>query len=327
MVFGTIKASPAIHKGRLQSLDIRREYLNHLMPYKKRIEGIKAVIDCSDGMASVFIHDVIKDLNAKLITMYDTPDGSFPHHPPNPLIEKNLEDLKLRTLEERADLGICFDGDGDRVMFIDETGSFISPDLITALLGLYFFKYSSQEASHGTAVTYDVRSSRSVVEFIKELGGDPVICKVGHSHAKKLLREKRGIFGGELAGHYYFRDNFYCDSGMIAALIVLSILSREKISFSTIIKRIKKYYFSGEINFRVGDKDRIIDHILELYRYGRLTGIDGIRLDFPTWWFNLRKSNTEPYLRLVVEAETSEECSSRTEELRARIKSLDASFQ
>ncbi len=159
MVRGEI--TPASAPGKIETLDIRAAYLEHLKPYQKAVQEIKAVIDCSDGMASVFIHDVIRELKGEIITMYDQPDGSFPHHPPNPLIEANLADVKQRTLAEKADLGICFDGDGDRVMFVDEKGRFVSPDLIIALLGLYFFRHSGQDYG-GEAVTYDVRTSRSV---------------------------------------------------------------------------------------------------------------------------------------------------------------------
>lgn len=322
LVTGSVK--PASRKGRARSLDIRAAYLQHLAPYKQNIRDIKAVVDCSDGMASVFIHDLIRDIDARIITMYDSPDGRFPHHPPNPLIEANLSDLKARTLSEGADLGICFDGDADRVMFVDETARFISPDLIIALLGLHFFRHSSAD-HRGEVVTYDVRSSRSVVEFIRELGGEPVMCRVGHSHAKRLLRERRGILGGELAGHYYFREHYYCDSGLMAALLVLSIVSKEKTALSELIGRIRRYHGSGEINFKVQDKDLIIERIREQYANGALTDLDGIRLDFPSWWFNLRKSNTEPYLRLVVEAYSAEECAARTEELKAKILAIDPS--
>jgi phosphomannomutase len=318
---------PAARKGGRRSLDIRRDYLEHLRPFGEGIAGIKAVMDCSDGMASVFIHDLIRGLDAEIVTMYDTPDGSFPHHPPNPLEEKNLEDLKRRTLAESADIGLCFDGDADRVMFVDEEGRFVSPDLIIALLGLYFFSSPRRERGLGSGkVSYDVRSSRSVVEYIRSLGGTPIICKVGHSHAKKLLREEDAIFGGELAGHYYFRDNYFCDSALITALIVLAILSREKATFSGLIARIARYHFSGEINFRVADKDGIIAALLAQYRDlpgAGLTDIDGIRLDYPDWWFNLRKSNTEPYLRLVLEAETEEALAEKTAELIARIRAVD----
>ncbi len=324
LALGSTPVTPVAPRGSLRSLDIRKSYIAHLAPYKQGIGAIKAVIDCSDGMAGVFIHDVIRNLPGEIITMYDRPDGTFPHHEPNPLDEKNLASLKKRTLAEKADLGICFDGDADRVMFIDEKGNFISPDLITALLGIYFFKYSGTKENLGSAVTYDVRSSRSVVEFIDSLGGKPVICSVGHSHAKKLLRETRGVFGGELAGHYYFRDNFFCDSAMIAALIVLNILTKEGISISQLIAGISRYHFSGELNFTVKDKDSIINSISKDYRHGQFTTIDGIRIDFPTWWFSLRKSNTEPYLRLVVEAASGAELKRTTDELIEKIKRYDS---
>ena len=152
------------------------------------------------------------------------------------------------------------------------------------------------------------------------------MCPVGHSHAKKLLRETDGLFGGELAGHYYFRDNYYCDSGMIAALIVLSTLCKEAVPFSRLMQRISRYHFSGEINFTVDDKDRIIAKIRRDYAGGRLETTDGIRIDFDSWWFSLRKSNTEPYLRLVLEANTAEELSRRTTELRDRIEKYNELF-
>ncbi len=313
---------PVTKRGNIKQLDIRKDYLAHVNKFKDTISDIKAVIDCSDGSAGIFIHDVFKDVHASVSFMYDTPNGNFPHHEPNPLIESNLSDLKTRVKEEKADIGICFDGDADRVMFVDENGKFISPDLITALIGIHFFKHHPEKTGKDKTVLYDVRSSRSVVEYVKKLGGNPVMCKVGHSHAKKLLRETNGIYGGELAGHYYFRENYYCDSGMIAALTVLSILSNEKKKISDIIKDISKYYYSGEINFKVENKETIIEEIKKEYSSGKLITLDGIRVEFPTWWFNLRASNTEPLLRLVVEASSPEELSEHVKELTEKIKSL-----
>jgi phosphomannomutase len=214
-------------------------------------------------------------------------------------------------------------------MFVDENGRFISPDLIIALLGLHFFRQSGED-HRGEVVTYDVRTSRSVVEYVEDLGGKPLICKVGHSHAKKLLRDTRGIYGGELAGHYYFRDNYFCDSGMIAALLVMAILSRKRRPFSELIAGIIKYSYSGEINFKTDAKDRIISAVLSEYAAqpaAKLTDIDGIRLDFPDWWFNLRKSNTEPYLRLVVEAGSPQQLDERTAQLKNRFRELDPEIE
>jgi phosphomannomutase len=270
-------------------------------------------------MAGTEIHDVARLTGANLLLMYDTPDGRFPHHEPNPLDERNLADLRSRVVQEHADLGVCFDGDADRAVFVDETGAPVSPDLITPILGRYFFRHAVPPAPAGSAVLYDVRSSRAVVEEIERLGGRPVMCKVGHSHAKKLLRETEGSFGGEFSGHYYFRDNYYCDSATIAFLVLLDVLAAEKTTLSALLREIRRYHGSGEINFIVEDKGAILERLRGRYADGRLTDLDGIRIDYPTWWFNVRPSNTEPYLRLVVEATTAAELAERTAELRTQI--------
>lgn len=306
---------PAYRRGTEHTLDFRDAYLSHLTQFKGNIKKLKVIIDCSDGMAGLLIRDVVKDLDLDVILMYDKPDGTFPHHDPNPLKEENLNDLKKRVKEESADLGICFDGDADRVMFVDENSCFISPDLITALLAYHFFIHASEKSRGHETVLYDVRSSRSVVEFVNQCGGNPHICRVGHTFAKKLLRETDGIYGGELAGHYYFRENNYCDSGIIAALLVLGIISREQTTASTLISRIRKYHSSGEINFSIEDKEAVIQRVRSSYGDGHMNEIDGIRVDYATWWFNLRPSNTEAFLRLVVEASTADELAYRVNEL------------
>jgi phosphomannomutase len=175
-------------------------------------------------------------------------------------------------------------------------------------------------------VSYDVRSSRSVAEYLRELGAEPVMCQVGHSFAKKLLRERSGLFGGELAGHYYFREHYFCDSALMAALLVLGILAREGRPLSELIAGIRRYHSSGELNFHVEDKDRIIAGTRAAYRDGILNELDGIRVDYPSWWFNVRKSNTEPLLRLVLEAGSARELERRTAELTALFRSLDPSI-
>jgi phosphomannomutase len=219
-----------------------------------------------------------------------------------------------------ADLGICFDGDADRVMFVDETGAFISPDLLICLLGTYYFRRHRGRLEGGSAVvTYDVRSSRSVVEFLQALGALPTMCKVGHSFAKKLLRDTRGIVGGELAGHYYFRENYFCDSGMIAALAVMEVLAADGRPFSRIMAEISRWHSSGELNFAVPNGPEILAKVREDYADGKLTDMDGIRVDYDEWWFNLRVSNTEPLLRLVVEASTAEGLEERKKALIERI--------
>ena len=223
--------------------------------------------------------------------------------------------------QERADLGICFDGDADRVMFVDETGAFISPDLLIGFLGTYYFTLHPERRDGASRImTYDVRSSRGVVEFLRSLGAEPTMCKVGHSFAKKLLRDTDGIAGGELAGHYYFRENFFCDSGIIAALIVLEVLCAAVVPFSRAVSEIGRYFFSGEINFTVSNGPEILQHVKSDFPEGTLTDLDGIRIDFPDWWFNLRVSNTEPLLRLVVEAGTQERLEERKSELVEKIR-------
>ncbi len=311
---------PAAAPGKMEKLDIRSDYLEHLARFTGGIAGLSAVIDCSNGTVGIFLKDLLAGLPGRYVTIFEEPDGRFPNHPPNPLVEENLAELKRSVRAEKADLGICFDGDADRVMFVDEEGSFISPDLIICLIGNYYFRHNPKRLSGASpVVTYDVRSSRSVVEHLRALGAEPRICKVGHSHAKKLLRETNGIFGGELAGHYYFRENYFCDSGMIAALTVLSVLSLEGGKLSGLIRGIKKYSFSGELNFSVSNGGEIAERIRRDYPEGELTDVDGIRIDFPTWWFNVRKSNTEPLLRLVVEAADPEELEKRKRELLDKI--------
>ena len=206
-------------------------------------------------------------------------------------------------------------------MFVDETGRFVSPDLVIGLIGFYYFRlHPDRVAGASRAVTYDVRSSRGVVEFLRGLGAEPVMCRVGHSFAKKLLRETQGVCGGELAGHYYFRENYFCDSGMIAAMIVLETLAAEGRPLSAVVAPIGRYHHSGEINFTVAGGGSIIERIRREYPEGTLTELDGIRIDFPSWWFNLRTSNTEPLLRLVVEDETEEGLAMHKAELTEKIR-------
>ena len=307
--------------GAIGSLDIRKDYLSHLARFRYDLKGLRVVIDCSNGMAGIFLRDVLAPTGGDFHYMFDNPDGRFPNHAPNPLEEENLQALKEEVARQRAALGICFDGDADRVMFVDEACRFVSPDLIIGLLGQYYFRDHPERLAGGSRVaTYDVRSSRAVVECLRDLGADPRICKVGHSYAKKLLRETQGILGGELAGHYYFRENYFCDSGMIAAQIVLEVLARSARPFSELLAGIRKYFFSGEINFTVPNGRQILERVRKDYSAGVLTDLDGIRIDFPDWWFNLRVSNTEPLLRLVVETTARDNLKPKTGELTEKIR-------
>ncbi len=317
------RQQPAVkRKGSIRFLNIRRDYLNHLQSFKKGIKELKVVIDCSDGAAGAYIHDLINDLNGEFITIFAKPDGNFPNHGPDPLSEKNRSALKGLVLKEKANLGVLFDGDGDRAIIIDEKGEFVSPDIITALLSIHFFKHFPEKTGIHKTVLYDIRSSKSIAEYITGLGGHTLACPTGHARIKKLLREKQGVLAGELAGHYYFRDNFYTDSGFIAFLLILSVLSIEKKKVSELVAEINPYYFSGEINFALPDSKRIIEGLGHSYAGGVKNYLDGLRIDFPEWWFIVRPSNAEPILRLVVEAETEQLLKERTEELCSRIKEL-----
>lgn len=295
---------------------VRDEYVKYLRGFCPDIADLDISIDCSNGMSSLIIKDVLKDDSIHYI--YDTFDGSFPNHEPNPLDERNCEDIKRETLKNRSDVGIIYDGDADRVMFIDEKGRFIQPDYITAVLGCYYKK----KGLSGNSLV-DVRTSRSTTEYLEAIGFPPTLWKVGHAFAKMKIREIDGVFGGELAGHYYFRRDFFnCDSGILASLLVLSVvksLKEEGRTLSQLIDSIVKYSNTGEVNFKLEEKDECISRILEHFKSenpSKILSFDGYRIEFPSWWFSIRKSNTEPYLRIVLEAQSKEEMENRLKEIK-----------
>ena len=313
---------PSQIRGRIESIDVKTEYLKFLKKYvPDDADELKISVDCSNGMAALFIRDLLGDTPYYL---FDTLDGSFPNHAPNPLEEENVADLKAAVLKNNSDLGIIFDGDADRVMFVDEKGSFIPPDLIIGVLGRYFL---SKEKGN---VLQDIRTSRSVSEYIEKMGGTPHTWKVGHAFAKLKMREIKAIFGGELAGHYYFRDFYNCDSGILAALLVLRVALEWKRSgevFSSLIQQIVTYANSGEINFRIEEKQAAMEALKEYFTSrqlpSKLLDFDGYRIEYPDWWFNVRPSNTEPYLRLVVEARSQALLDSRVREIREVLENFE----
>lgn len=292
----------AAQRGTVRDFDVRQEYIEFLSGFKQDFSNLKIGMDCSNGMASLFVHQLFGD---QPVYLYDTLDGSFPNHEANPFQPENVVDLQRLVIAEKCDVGVIYDGDADRVMFIDETGSFIGPDLIIALLGEYFIKEKGERG----IVLEDIRSSKSVAEYLEPLGAEIAMWKVGRAFAAPRLRELGGVWGGEVAGHYYFRDFFYSDSGLLAGVMVLNIvakLKREGIKFSEMIARIKRYENSGEINFRVENKqaamDAVKDHFLRAEKQTAFYDFDGYRVEFKNWWFNIRPSNTEPYLRFLCEA-------------------------
>ena len=300
------ECTPAVVKGKVYPMDIKKDYLAFLLKYKGDWSNLKIAMDVSNGMASLFVRDIFGDQPAYI---YEEMDGSFPNHEPNPLVQENVEALKTLVKDTKADIGIIFDGDADRVMFVDENSRFISPDLMIAVLGHYFL----EERGEKGYVHQDIRSSKAVGEYLAPMGGVMNTWRVGRAYAALKLRELDGVFGGELAGHYYFRDFFYSDSGMLAAILIVNVVAKMKaqgVSLSQLIARIEKYQNSGEINFRVEDKkgamDAVRDYFMSTEKSTAYMDFDGYRVEFPDWWFNIRPSNTEPYLRFLCEATSKE---------------------
>ena len=293
---------PAEVKGQVHPMDIKADYLAFLLKYKADWSSLKIAMDVSNGMASLFVRDIFGDQPAYI---YENMDGSFPNHEPNPLNPANVVDLQNLVAQTKADIGVIFDGDADRVMFVDENSRFISPDLMIAVLGHYFL----EERGEKGYIHQDIRSSKAVGEYLAPMGGIMNTWRVGRAYAALKLREIDGVYGGELAGHYYFRDFFYSDSGLLAAILILNVVAKMKeqgVSLSQLIGRIEKYQNSGEINFRVEDKlgamNAVRDHFMAVEKSSAYMDFDGYRVEFADWWFNIRPSNTEPYLRFLCEA-------------------------
>lgn len=293
-------------KGKVIKFDKRDDYLTFLNGYKEDYSNLKIGMDLSNGMAALFVKDIFGD---QPLYIFDKMDGNFPNHEPNPLVEKNREDLKKLVLDNGCDVGVIYDGDADRVMFIDENGRFISPDLMIALLGHYFLEEKGEKG----AVLQDIRSSKAVGEYLTPMGAEMHTWRVGRAFAAHKLRELNGVFGGELAGHYYFRDFYYSDSGILASLLILNVIAKLKnqgLSLSQQISRIEKYQNSGEINFKIESKKEAMDAVRDYFTSQEQPtasfDFDGYRVEFNDWWFNVRPSNTEPYLRFLCEASTKE---------------------
>ena len=307
-------------KGKIVDYKVKDEYLEFLKFYVQDYSNIKMAVDCSNGMAGLLIK---KLLGKKPIYLYEEMDGSFPNHEPNPLIESNVADLKKTVLEKKCDVGVIFDGDADRVMFVDEKGQFISPDLMIGFMANYFL-----EKEKG-AVLEDIRTSKAVKEYVERLGGKMHTWRVGRAYATPKLREIKGIYGGELAGHYYFRDFFYSDSGILASLIVLNLVSKFKKEgklLSELISEIGKYANSGEINYKIEQKKEAMEALKDYFvaeeQPMEILDFDGYRLEFKDWWFNVRPSNTEPYLRLLAEADNQEILNKKLEEINTVLKNF-----
>ncbi|MBR6176079.1 MAG: phosphomannomutase/phosphoglucomutase [Bacteroidales bacterium] len=291
-------------KGKVVDYPVKEEYLQFQSQYHYNIDNLNLVMDCSNGMASILVKEIFGN---QPLYLFDTLDGTFPNHEANPLEPENIVALQEKVRETKADIGVVFDGDADRVMFVDEHGDFIPPDLMIAVLGHYFI----EEKNIQGLVIQDIRTSKSVAEYLAKMGREMYIWRVGRAYAAMKLREIDGAFGGEYAGHYYFRDFFYSDSAMIAAQVLLHVFAEMKkkgVSVSQLIGRIRRYANSGEINFTIEEKKAAMEAVVKTAvaqeKPERILDFDGYRVEFPDWWFNIRPSNTEPYLRLLMEART-----------------------
>jgi phosphomannomutase len=266
----------------------------------RRFKRMKIAIDASNGMAGKMVPAIFSGLGVEIIEINFEHAGKF-RHEPNPMIEKNLRQVKSAVKKNNCAMGFCFDGDADRLMTVDEKGKNISCDQMTALLGQYFL-----EKDPKSTVVYDLRSSRIVAEEVIKYGGTPRRERVGHAYMKKAMRDSRAVFGGELSGHFYYRDNFYADSGMITLVHMMNIVSAADAPLSELIAPLKRYYNSGEMNFEVDDKQARMDELARRYSDGQVDNLDGVTVGYKEWWFNCRPSNTEPLLRLNIEAKTKD---------------------
>lgn len=307
------------HRGKVFQLDVRSEYVAFQKKYLGDLSNLNIAMDLSNGASALFVKDIFPE---GIHYLCDTMDGTFPYHEPNPLVPENTVMLSDYVRKYGCDVGVIYDGDADRVMFVDENGTFVSPDLMIALMGHFFMEgVGTSAAAHGFASSsdegksvavkalQDIRSSKALSEYLQPMGVEMHTWKVGRAFAAPELRRIDGLFGGELAGHYYFKDFFYSDSGIMASLVILDVIAEMKRrgrSLSQLIAGITRYSNSGEINFRIDDKagamERVREYFTSLEQPTSFMDFDGYRVEFPDWWFNIRPSNTEPYLRFICEA-------------------------
>jgi phosphomannomutase len=282
----------------------------------KAVKPLKVVVDTGNGMVGPILQEVYKRLPVELTGLYLDPDGNLPNHGLDPLQPENRAELQARVVAEGADIGFAFDGDGDRFFAIDDRGQFISGDFLTAIMGQYLL-----EKYPGSKVLYDVRASWAVVDLIKAAGGVPLMERVGHAFIKSRMADENAIFAGEVTGHYYFRDFFFADSGIVPSLIILELLSKRGVKMSDLLSALEaRYFISGEINSAVADPKAVLKRLTEKYADGEQHTMDGISVTYPTWHFNVRASNTEPLVRLNLEAKTREEMERRRDEVLAIIR-------
>jgi phosphomannomutase len=323
MIAASRLPAPAAATGSLTQASVVDDYVKHVLSFidVSIIKPFNVVLDAGSGMAGMVAPLLFRHIpTAKLTTLCFEVDGTFPNHEANPLIEENRRDITERVVAEKADIGIAWDGDADRCFFLDGAGEFVAGDFVTALLAeAFLIKHP------GAKIVYDVRASYAVKDTAARYGSEALMNRVGHAFFKRRMREDNAIFGGEVTGHYYFRDNFYADNGFIPALLILELMSRKGQTLHELLAPLReKYFISGEINTRVSDMRKAqekIDGLSAKYQAGKVYTMDGVSAEFPDWHFNVRGSNTEPMLRLNLEATTPTLMAEKRDEVLAFIRS------
>jgi len=323
MIVSNALPPTAPSSGKVTQSNVVDDYVKHVLSFidVSIIKPFNIVLDAGSGIAGMVAPLLFKDLpKKKLTTLCFEVDGTFPNHEANPLIEENRRDVTEAVIREKADIGIAWDGDADRCFFLDGAGEFVAGDFVTALLAeAFLIKHP------GAKIVYDVRASYAVKDTAAKYGSEALMNRVGHAFFKRRMREDNAIFGGEVTGHYYFRDNFYADNGFIPALLILELMSRKGQTLRELLAPLReKYFISGEINTKVGDMRKALEKIDGLsakYQSGRVYSMDGVSVEFPDWHFNVRGSNTEPMLRLNLEATTEKMMVEKRDEVLSYIRS------
>jgi len=300
-------------RGEIKERDIISDYLKHILSFAdiKKIKPFKIVVDAGNGMAGKIMPLLFPKLPCQLIPLNFELDGNFPAHPSNPLLPESKVQISQKVQEEKADFGIIMDGDTDRLFFVDEKGEFIQADTTLLVLAKYFL-----EKEPGAGIAYNAICSRAVREKVKEWGGRPLRAPVGFVNVAKAMKDGGGIMGGEVSAHYCFRDNYYADSGFIAFMILLALISKEGRKLSEIVVGLNPYYRLDEINMKTEKTEEIIAAAREKFKDGQQDELDGLTVEYDNWWLNIRPSNTEPLLRITIEAETKEMAEEKEKEMR-----------
>lgn len=287
-------------KGELIEMDILDDYFDYIKKYIKPVKKLRVVLDYGNGMSSVTTKNLLRMLSVDAINLYDSLDGNFPNHEANPLKPENTLSLQKKVVLEKADFGVAFDGDGDRMLIVDDLGERIEGDISTAIIAKQLLSKGREK------IMYDLRSTKAVSEIIMENGGEPIISRVGHSFIKEKMRKENVAFAGEISGHYYFRDNFFTESTDIPLIMILELLTNSNKRLSQIKKDMIRYSHSGEINKEVSDREAIFERLKKRYSDLELLELDGLTFSGKDYWFNVRGSNTEPLVRVNLEAKSKE---------------------